>query len=278
MTTRALVLGGGGLTGIGWMWGVIAGAAAAGVDLTAADLVIGTSAGSVVGAVLAGGGDVEAHYARQLAPPGAELPVRMWLRTMARWGWTALRSRDPEELGRRIGRVALATRTVPAEERRAVIASRLPVQGWPERRLLITAVDASSGERAAFDRESGVDLVDAVAASCAVPGVWPPVPIAGRRFIDGGVRSAANADLAAGADRVVILAPIVRGIGRMTGVAAQAVHLRRTARVAVVQPDREALRAIGRNVLDPARRAPAARAGRVQAASAVEGIRAAWSD
>lgn len=278
MTTRALVLGGGGLTGIGWMWGVIAGAAAAGVDLTAADLVIGTSAGSVVGAVLAGGGDVEAHYARQLAPPGAELPVRMWLRTMARWGWAALRSRDPEELGRRIGRVALASRTVPAEERRAVIASRLPVQGWPERRLLITAVDASSGERAAFDRESGVDLVDAVAASCAVPGVWPPVPIAGRRFIDGGVRSAANADLAAGADRVVILAPIVRGIGRMTGVAAQAVDLRRTARVAVVQPDREALRAIGRNVLDPARRAPAARAGRVQAASAVEGIRAAWSD
>jgi NTE family protein len=92
------------------------------------------------------------------------------------------------------------------------------------------------------------------------------------------VRSPANADLAAGADRVVILAPIVRGIGRMTGVATQAAGLRGSARVAVVQPDREALRAIGRNVLDPARRAPAARAGRAQAASAVEGIRAAWSD
>lgn len=275
---RALVLGGGGLTGIGWMWGVISGSAEAGVDLTAADLVIGTSAGSVVGAVLAHGGEVEAHYARQLAPPGAELPVRMWLRTMARWGWAALRSRDPEELGRRIGRVALATRTVSPDARRAVIASRLPVHAWPERRLLITAVDAGSGERVAFDREFGVDLVDAVAASCAVPGVWPAVPIDGRRFIDGGVCSPANADLAAGADRVVILAPIVRGIGRMTGVATQAAGLRGSARVAVVQPDREALRAIGRNVLDPARRAPAARAGRAQAASAVEGIRAAWAD
>jgi NTE family protein len=166
---------------------------------------------------------------------------------------------------------------VPASARRAVIAARLPVHTWPERRLLITAVDVDSGERTAFDHESGVDLVDAVTASCAVPGVWPPVPIGGRRYIDGGVRSPANADLAAGAERVVILAPLVRGFGPITAVTRQAGELRRRARVALVQPDAAALRAIGRNVLDPARRAPAARAGMAQAPSAVAEIAAAWN-
>jgi NTE family protein len=273
---RALVLGGGGLTGIGWMWGIIAGLAASGVDLGAADLVIGTSAGSVVGAVLTAGGDTEAHYARQLAAPGAEIPVRVGLGLMARWGWAAVRSRDPDQLGRRVGRVALAAETVPASARREVIASRLPVHSWPERRLQLAAVDADSGERVVLDRDAGVDLVDAVAASCAVPGVWPAVPAGGRRLIDGGVRSPANADLAAGADRVVILAPVTRGLGAMTAVAAQAAELRRHARVAVVQPDRDARRAIGRNALDPARRAPAARAGRVQAPSAVAEVRGVW--
>lgn len=274
---RALVLGGGGLTGIAWEWGVIAGLATAGVDLTAADLVVGTSAGSVVGAQLAGGVDPEERYTRQLGAPDSELAARMHPVTTARWGWAILRARDANQAGRNLGRVALRSRTVPEKVRREVIASRLPVKTWPARALLITAVDADSGERVVFDRNSGVELVDAVAASCAVPGIWPPVTVDGRRLIDGGVHSAANADLARDAERVVILAPLVRGFGAIVSVARQAAALRAHARVEVVQPDRAALRAFGHNVLDPARRPAAARAGRTQAVAEAARIQGIWS-
>ena len=274
---RALVLGGGGLTGIAWEWGIIAGLAQGGVDLTDADLVIGTSAGSVVGAQLATGADPDERFARQLAGPGSEIAARTGPSTMARLAWAVLRTRSAEQARRNIGRVARATRTMPASARREVIAARLPVHTWPDRPLVIAAVDADSGQRVAFDRAAGVDLVDAVAASCAVPGVWPPVPIDGRLYIDGGVCSAANADLAAGAGRVVILAPIVRGFGPITGVATQATELRRHAKVVVVHPDSAAVKAIGRNLLDPARRAPAAHAGLAQASSCLAQIDQVWS-
>lgn len=159
-----------------------------------------------------------------------------------------------------------------------MIAARVPREDWPDRPLLITAVDAVTGELTAFDAASGVSLVDAVGASCAVPGVWPPVTIAGRRWIDGGIRSPANADLAAGCDRIVVLAPIPRGMRAATSVAAQAATLTRAGRVvAVVSPDQAAVAAIGRNVLDPARRAPAARAGHAQAGAALDRVVAVWN-
>jgi NTE family protein len=177
-----------------------------------------------------------------------------------------------------VGRIALRAPTVPEAERIAVIADRLPVHDWPDRaQLRIAAVDAVTGEFRAFDRESGVPLVQAVAASCAVPAVWPPVTVDGRRWIDGGVRSPVNADLAAGYERVVVLAPMLRGFGAGSGAEAQVAQLRAHARVALVSPDAAALTAIGRNALDPARRAPAARAGRAQAASVLDGVRAVWS-
>ena len=109
----------------------------------------------------------------------------------------------------------------------------------------------------------------AVAASCAVPGVWPPITVGGRRWIDGGAASPANADLAAGCDRVVIVAPLLAGVGLIPGVEAQAETLRRQrATVTVLSPDAAAKAAIGKNTLDPARRPDAARAGRTQAAVA----------
>jgi NTE family protein len=158
-----------------------------------------------------------------------------------------------------------------------VIGRRLPVHEWPRRALRIAAVDAHTGEFVALDRDAGVPLVEAVAASCAVPGIWPPVSTGGRRFIDGGVRSPANADLAAGYARVVVLAPVVRGLGPMVGVDAQVAALRADgARVAVVSPDTAAVAAIGRNVLDPARRAGAARAGRAQSAAVVAEVATVW--
>ncbi|MFF4297989.1 patatin-like phospholipase family protein [Streptomyces vinaceus] len=264
----ALVLGGGGLTGIGWEAGILYGLAEAGVDLTAADLVVGTSAGSVVGAQLTSGLLTPRElYERQLGEPAGEAVARLGTGLLARYAVAMVRSRDARAYRRRVGALALAADTGGEAERRKVLESRLVSHAWPPRRLVVAAVDALTGELAAFDRESGAGLVDAVSASCAVPGVWPPVTVGGRRFIDGGIRSATNADLASGYGRVVILAPMSLGSGLVPSPAAQAARLREAgARVLLITPSAQARKAFGRNVLDPARRDPAARAGLAQAA------------
>jgi NTE family protein len=282
MADTALVLGGGGITGIGWELGVLAGLAERGMKLGDADLVVGTSAGSVVGALVSSGADLEELYARQLDPPGSEPVAKMSVGTILRWFWAMARSRDPQQGRMRIGRMALATVTVPESQRREVIEARLGGLPWPQRSLLITAVDAETGEFAVFEEDSTVGdtpvtLVDAVAASCAVPGVWPPITIGARRWIDGGVRSATNADLAAGYERVVVIAPIIQGFRRSSGAVGEVAALRENARVALVAPDAAARRAIGTRMLDPARRGPAARAGRAQAAAVADEIAEVWS-
>jgi NTE family protein len=276
----ALVLGGGGITGIAWEIGVLAGLAEAGTDLSGADLVVGTSAGSVVGAQITCGAELEARYARQLEPATAEKAARLNGATLAQFGWAMLRSRGKDvEFRRRLGALALAAEkaglTPSEQERLDVIGSRLVSTDWPSRQLIVTAVDAETGEFRTFDRDSGVPLLRAVAASCAVPGVYPPVTIDGRRCIDGGMRSAANADLAHDYDRVVVLAPIPRGVGPMASVDAQVSGM--VSRVAVVSPDKASRTAIGRNVLDPAARAPSAEAGRAQAASVAQRVADVWN-
>ncbi len=277
MAGRALVLGGGGVTGVAWELGILAGLAEAGIDLTAADLIVGTSAGSVVAAQITTGMSLYELYERQLDGFGSEVAARMSFGTILKLGWAVLGSRDPQKGRVRAGAMALAARTVPESERRAIIAGRLPVHEWPDRKVLITAVAADDGEFVVFDQYSGVTLVDAVGASCAVPGVWPPVTINGRRYVDGGMRSPVNIDLGAGYDQVVVLAPISTSLRRETGVARQVAALPKGTRVAVVEPDQAARTAIGRNVLDPAHRAPAARAGRRQADDLVRKVGAVWA-
>ncbi|WP_455359514.1 patatin-like phospholipase family protein [Streptomyces sp. SYSU K21746] len=280
MGDTALVLGGGGLTGIGWECGILHGLSEAGVDLGTADLVVGTSAGSIVGAQLTSGLlNTRELYERQLIDPAGESLARLGTGLMARYAWGVLRSRDAAGYGVRMGAMALAARTPEESERRAVIAARLVSHDWPDRRLVVTAVDALTGEFKAFDRDSEVGLVDAVSASCAVPGVYPPMTIGDRRWIDGGMRSSANADLAAGHGRVVIIAPISVGGGPIASARAQAARLAAEgARVVLITPDRAARAAFGRNVLDPARRAPAARAGLAQATAHAEEVADIWPD
>ncbi|WP_328924540.1 patatin-like phospholipase family protein [Streptomyces sp. NBC_00190] len=277
----ALVLGGGGLTGIGWECGILYGLARAGVDLANADLVVGTSAGSVVGAQLTSGLlTAQELYERQLGDAAGEIAAKLGAGLIARYAVAMARSRrDATAYRQRVGAMALAADTGAEAERREVLASRLVSHEWPaDRRLVVTAVDALSGEPADFDRESGAGLVDAVSASCAVPGVWPPVTVGGRRFIDGGVRSATNADLAAGYRRVVVIAPIALGSGLVPSPSAQAARLREAgARVLLITPSAAARKAFGRNVLDPARRDPAARAGLVQAEEHAAHAAAVWS-
>jgi NTE family protein len=277
VTRRALVLGGGGITGIGWELGMLAGLCAAGVDLIQADLVVGTSAGSVVGAQIRSGVAIEDLYSAQLADATGELAARMGLSAMARFVIGNIWPGDERHGRAWLGRAALRAHTVPESTRRAVIEQRLARSDWPEQRLVITAVDAESGEPRAFDRDSGVGLIDAVAASCAVPLVWPPITIGARRYIDGGVRSATNADLAAGCDRIVVLAPITVALRRSSAIKNQLASLGPGVRSIVVSPDAQARRAIGSNVLDPAHRAASARAGRAQSAAVAARVAAVWS-
>lgn len=278
MASRALVLGGGGATGVAWELGVLAGLAAEGADLSGADLVVGTSSGAVVAAQLTAGLSPADLYQAQADGYAAAAATRPGARTAVTAGWAVARYREPRCVRAPVGRMALAAPTIPEAQRRAVIESRLPAREWPPVRLLLTAVDAESGEFVAFDRDAGVPLVDAVAASCAVPGVWPPVTISGRRWIDGGMRSAANADLAEGSRRVVVLAPVSRGFGPLLRLADQVARLRESgSSVVVITPDRAARRALGRNALDPGCRALAARAGHAQAAALLAEVLAVWT-
>lgn len=268
--TEALVLGGGGVGGIAWITGLLTGLSEAGRDVTGADLLVGTSAGSTVAAQLGSGLGLEELYARQVDPAlqATEIMAEMDLDAFAAEIGAAMSSAaDITEMRGAVGKFALGAETVTERERRAVIESRLPSHAWPTRALKIVAVDAESGEPRVFDRASDVRLVDAVAASCAVPGVWPPVTIGDRRYVDGGVRSIANADYAAGASRVLVIVPMGasepfpsdRPLERTVD------ELRaRGAEVAVVEPDEASRDAIGANALDPATRRPAAEAGRAQ--------------
>jgi NTE family protein len=278
MAERALVLGGGGITGIAWETGMLARLAELGIDLTDADLVVGTSAGSVVGADIRSGATLASLYERQTTPPVNEIYARMALPVTLRYVRAVAFTRKPELARKRLGAMALQATTEPEEARRKVIESRVPTEAWPAGKLQITAVDAVTGEFVVFDSSSGVSLVDAVGASCAVPGIWPPVTISGRRYIDGGMRSGTNADLAAGCERVVVIAPLTAGFGPIPSLAAQVRTLTdQGVQVAVVSPDKAALAAFGRNVLDPARRPAAARAGYAQADAVAAAVTAVWS-
>jgi NTE family protein len=267
---HALVLGGGGVAGIAWITGLLAGLAESGQDVTGADVVIGTSAGANVAAQIGSGLSLEALLARQVEPAlqSRELMVELnWDKFAADLQpYMAGTSTQAEQL-RNFGRFALDADTVDEPTRLAVIESRLPSRDWPVTPMRLTAVDCVSGELTVFDAASGVSLVDAVAASSAVPGIWPPVTIEGRRYMDGGVRSADNADLAAGATRVVVISPLGMDSPLPTSMPLREVLTSLKdggATVTVISPDEASLAAIGTNALDPATRVPAATAGRAQ--------------
>jgi len=277
MRTRALVLGGGGLAGIAWETGVLHALVDAGVDVTGADVVVGTSAGATVAAQLGTGRPLDDWFRRQVDPALQNEELRPTGMSTAELWETMLRiaeeSMDPVERSRRIGALALAAETVAEPVRRKVISGRVPADHWPDRRTLIVAVDAVSGERRVFDGTSGASLVDAVAASCAVPGIWPPVTIGTTRYMDGGVHSICNADLAAGHERILVLAPMAD-----PQVEREMAALSEASRVLLVSADAEATAAFGPDPLDPSVRAPAARAGEAQGRRQVDAIAELWRD
>jgi NTE family protein len=183
---------------------------------------------------------------------------------------------SPEDARRRLGAIAVAADTPSTAARRAVIESRLAVKAWGDRSLRLTAVDAETGELRVFDRDSGVDLVDAVMASCAVPGVWPVVEIDGKKYMDGGMRSGTNADLAAGADPVLIVTPSTERTPMGPAVPPSELDVLAPAGVHVIYADAASIASFGANPLDPAARRPAALAGREVGRRAADAVAALW--
>src|SRR5260370_2850815 len=264
---RALVLAGEGVVGIAWEPGVLRGIQDIDPDLesrlVAADAVVGTSAGPAVAGKRTSGTAREDPYAAPLAERSSEIEVDFDMDgVVALCASATAGAATAEGIRRRRGAVALTARTVEESARRVAIAARLPVDAWPDRVVLLTAVDAETGELMIFARESGVSLVDAVASSCAVPGIWPPVTIDGHRYIDGGVRSATNADLAAGCDRVLVITPTSADTPPPSGNLDQQIELLQPADVRVVYADAASLTAFGTNPLSAGARGPSPRARR----------------
>jgi NTE family protein len=281
MNERALVLGGGGVAGIAWTTGLLFGLSEQGVDLRDAELIVGTSAGAAVAAQLGSPLSLGELFQRQVDPalqtreitPGTHLLERL------EKVLPLARALDRAKSALHMGRWALAAPTVREEERRSVIAERLPCHSWPERLLHIVAVDTASGETRVFDRFSETPLIDAVSASCAVPGIWPPVTIDGCRYMDGGARSSDNADLAKGYERIVIVSPMGSRPDEIVSYPLkEQIALLENAGAAtyVVEPDKKSREAIGINPLLPETRVPAAEAGRGQALAIASEIARFW--
>ena len=288
MNKGALVLGGGGSVGIAWELGYLRGLEDRSPEVMAAirapdTTYIGTSAGSIVATMLASGRDIAELMQPELDSPTVPDPSRQRGSVMgiARIAAAMLLARvgtkTPEEGRRRIGAFAAKATTGPEADWVTNIGRRLPEHAWPDRHLLITAVDVDSGEFRVFDRESGVDLVRAVAASCAVPGIFPPVSIDGRRYMDGGMRSIANADLAVGCDPVLILVPVREGGPGIGTVSKDELKVFDPGASHLVYADAASARAFGRNPLNPTTRAASARAGFLQGCRVDRSVDELWA-
>ncbi len=289
---RAVVIGCGGVLGIAWSIGLVTALVRDGVSVDHSDLWIGASAGSVVAAKLACGFPIEELFEEQVNGTAASHEVfqpysqseadakNQILFDKVRGNLTQARQR--------IGAWALRRNTPSQQARRSIIAQRLQHADWPAKQLHIVSVNAMSGEPQIWNRHNSasplalhnVSLVDAVAASCAVPGVWPPVQLRGEHFIDGGLRSMTNADLAASARRVLVISP--QGYSDGNPVSG---HLRselkvlqsRGSNVQVIAPDAASLEAIGANILDPSRCAQVATTALRQGHATAATVARLWS-
>jgi NTE family protein len=198
---RALVLGGGGAVGRAWLTGLVYSLASSGIELGAADCIIGTSAGSSVGARLAASMDLSETSSAAILPPTTSAigapsieGMTQLLKAMAQ----AAASEAPHAARAKSGEIALAASTVSeAESLRRPAFAELEDHTWPSN-FFTTAINARSGQLKIWSRHSNVPLSTAVASSCALPAIWPPITITGERYIDGGVRSMLNADLVSG--------------------------------------------------------------------------------
>ncbi|MBD3941992.1 patatin-like phospholipase family protein [Microbacterium sp. NEAU-LLC] len=287
--SRALVLGGGGSSGNAWVLGVVAGLYAAGLDVTTVDVMIGTSSGSTTAVQLARVDPLEL-YAATIAPlpasagdrRGGSGSTRPVVNHLERTAAIIAESSDPADMRRRLGASSLELAAADPEWQprwRHIVAGRLPDPRWPERPVQITAVDARTGDGVVFTRDSGVELVDAVAASTSS---GPAYRIGDGWYVDGGYRSnAENADLATGYDRVLVLSPY-GGRTRTPAewrldVGTQIEALRAAgSRAELIGPPAEHGELFGARGMDPTLRRPAAEVGHAQGFALVPLLADLW--
>jgi NTE family protein len=287
MKDRALVLGGGGAVGVAWETGLAAGLLAGGLDLTKSDYIQGTSAGSIVGASLARGLDPTATYDAHLAAartpaasgaaPSAPPDLSRLITFMMRFPTDAEPGLD---LRRELGEFSRSSATISEDQLLANMTALGAAGDWPEH-FACTAVDATSGEFHIWRKSDGVDLVRAIASSCSVPGVFPPVTINGRRWMDGGMRSSFSIDQATGYSRVVAVAviptPMAEPMVRPRLEREANILRAQGAKVESLVPDAAAMSVFGMNLMDPSRREPALEAGLAQGKREAERLKQFWN-
>ncbi len=272
---RALVLGAGGLVGTAWTAGLACGLRRGGVDLGEADLIVGTSAGAITAALLATGQDPDRLATPVRPADSGSTPPQVDGRRLAEvFAVLGSAASNPDEARRRVGQIALAAETGPEQAHIARMRAMAGADQWPDRQLLITALDAETGEQEVFDRASGAPLPSAVAASTAFPGIYPPITINGRRYMDGSLRSATNAGLAAGARTLVVIDPQAHLFPRELLHQELAVGGAHTA--VTIEPDPASIGAFGSDLNDRTAWEPAYQAGLRQATDAAERLRLAW--
>jgi len=288
------VLGGGGPVGVAWETGLAAGLDEGGVRLADAGLIVGTSAGSIVGAQLALGRSPQDMLTAQLDLNERASPRHRAVRQpfdaselMAHLGKLYTSDAPVEQVRAEVGAFALGAQTMTEEEWFASFGSldMLGAGAWPERDFRCTAIDVADGTFAVWDRNSGVELRRAIASSCAVPGMVPPVTILGRRYMDGGIGSTTNAELAAGYDNVLIVS-VTGNLGRRAPEIVERVRARFEAELSAVRdagsaveliaPDDASREAFGTNLLDGTRRREVAEAGRRQGRLEAARLRESW--
>lgn len=293
---RGLVLGGGGVLGGAWAVGALQAIdEVRGIDPREFDVIVGTSAGSVLGALIGAGVSIDALRDHQRGEQITEGPLAGYL-----WDYeTATGGRRPSmprlrgpgsvrlmasslRYGLKMPPTAVLSAFMPVgngslERVGHLIDAITPFGEWsPHQSLWVVAMDYEAGHRVVFGREDApeVPLSDAVMASCAIPGWFEPVAIAGRTYIDGGAWSATSADVLAGygLDEIYVVAPMVsfetdepesllsrlerRWRGSVTRrCEAEVAELQQDgARVTVLGPGREDLEAMGGNIMDGRRR------------------------
>jgi NTE family protein len=306
-----LVLGAGGVVGHAYHAGVLDGLAqATGWDPREAEVIVGTSAGSVVGALLRAGFSAHDLAARStgdaVSPEGARLaaragmgdgPARFPTGPTSRRGLPRMAS--PSLLMRAALRPfwmnrpgvmlagALPAGAVPTELVAAAFRPRVG-SDWPERDLWLTAVCLRDGRRVVFGRDGAppAHVADAVAASCAIPSFFAPVTVGGVDYVDGGAHSPTNADLVSerDLDLVIVSSPMSVAGNRLRPsldlparrmcrlyLGQEAARIRRRGvPVVAFQPTGDDLKVMGMNAMNPAHRAPVTKQARASAQRKLE--------
>ncbi|MFC4771792.1 patatin-like phospholipase family protein [Enterococcus hermanniensis] len=257
-----IVLGGGGITGIAWETGIISGLFSQGIDLKDADKILGTSAGSFVGAALASGFNMN-DYMEKFKNPAAfnefakvrPEVANLWIQAFRLGG------KDRQAVGRLFGQII---EDYPAltrmEERLSIVKNRLVTTEWASN-LEISAINADTGKIHFFDDHSGMSLIEGVAASGAVPGVWPHVQFLDNDWIDGGMVSSTNAYHMQGVDVVLVFAPLPQKNGAIPSPAEEVDQLCQQAIAELIIPDERSRSEIGTNIYDASNCAKIAQAG-----------------